>query len=247
MNRDGLVRRLEEKEGIPFIVVAPQSPRLGWNVEALDALLHEVLGRNRADADRVYLTASSMGGYGTWALAAAHPERFAAIVPICGCGDPAWALRLRDVPIWAFQGADDREVPTEESPKMVTAVVRQGETSRRPFIPGSGHDAWTRTYADPRLYDWLLAHRRRPVSHGSSVSARRLLRAKAPMLQELKAEWTQEAARKDIIKVLEARFGIAARALHDKLKAVDPERLDEFIKLAATCRSLASFHKKLRS
>ena len=25
-----------------------------------------------------------MGGVGTWALAAAHPELFAAIVPICG-------------------------------------------------------------------------------------------------------------------------------------------------------------------
>ena len=168
VKRDGMARRLEEKEGIPFIVVAPQSPQIGWNVEALDPLLHEVLGRYRVDTDRVYLTGSSMGGYGAWAMAAAHPEWFAAIAPICGGGDPAWAPRLRSVPTWAFHGADDRAVPTEESRTMVTALQRSGGDARLTVYAEIGHDAWTRTYADRRLYDWLLVHRRRPVSQKAS-------------------------------------------------------------------------------
>jgi len=71
----------------------------------------------------------------------------------------------------------------------------------------------------------------------------------SPLLEELKAEWTREAARetarKYILKFLEARFGIAARALEAELKTVDEDRLDDLLSLAATCRTLASFRKKV--
>ena len=59
----------------PFIVVSPQSPGGGWNPEALNGLLDEVESKYRVDKDRVYLTGMSMGGGGTWTLAAAlSPE-----------------------------------------------------------------------------------------------------------------------------------------------------------------------------
>ena len=35
------------------------------------------------------MTGLSMGGFGTWSLAAYQPKRFAALVPICGGGEPA--------------------------------------------------------------------------------------------------------------------------------------------------------------
>ena len=78
---------VETRRDFPFIVVSPQCPRRGWNADAVNALLDEVLAKYRVDADRVYLTGLSMGGYGTWHLAAIHPERFAAIAPICGGGN----------------------------------------------------------------------------------------------------------------------------------------------------------------
>jgi predicted peptidase len=155
----GLPRRIEAGGRLPFIIVAPQSPRPEWDVGALDALLDEIMARYRVDVDRVYLTGSSMGGYGTWALAAAHPERFAAMAPICGGGNPASADRLRGVPTWAFHGAEDRTVPPEESRKMVAALERAGGDVRLTIYPGVGHDAWTITYADSGLYAWFLAHR----------------------------------------------------------------------------------------
>jgi predicted peptidase len=67
--------------------VSPQSPGRGWNPDTLNALLERIIRKYRVDKDRVYLTGLSMGGYGTWALAAEHPEKFAAIVPICGGGN----------------------------------------------------------------------------------------------------------------------------------------------------------------
>jgi predicted peptidase len=123
-------------------------------------LLDEVLKQYRVDSRRVYLTGESMGGYGTWALAAAHPERFAAIAPICGGGEPASADRLKGVPTWAFHGADDKVVPPEESRKMVAAIQHAGGDARLTIYPGVGHDSWTTTYRDQRLYGWLSAHRR---------------------------------------------------------------------------------------
>jgi acetyl esterase/lipase len=156
----GLPRRVEEGAGLPFVVVAPQSPDWSWNVPALGRLLDEVLERYRIDEDRVYLAGNSMGGNGTWALAAHAPERFAAIAPICGRGDPASAGRLRDVPTWAFHGADDRVVPVNQSERMIAALKEAGGDARLTVYPGVGHDAWTRTYASPVFYEWLLQRRR---------------------------------------------------------------------------------------
>jgi poly(3-hydroxybutyrate) depolymerase len=162
----GLPGRIEAGARLPFLVIAPQCPRQSWDAQVLDALLEEVLAKYRVDAERVYLTGVSMGGYGAWALAAAHPERFAAIAPICGGGDPAWADRLRGVPTWAFHGADDTVVPHEESRRMVAALERAGGDVRLTTYPGIGHGAATPTYADRRLYDWFLAHRRRAGESG---------------------------------------------------------------------------------
>ncbi|NVM57487.1 MAG: prolyl oligopeptidase family serine peptidase, partial [Desulfobacterales bacterium] len=104
------------------------------------------------------LTGLSMGGYGTWSLALAQPERFAAVVPICGSGKPYLACRLKDLPVWAFHGALDKLVPPKESEKMVAAIKRCGGSPRLTIYPDAGHDSWTRTYDNPELYEWLLSN-----------------------------------------------------------------------------------------
>jgi hypothetical protein len=30
--------------------------------------------------------------------------------------------------------------------------------------PEAGHDSWTASYANPKLYEWLLEHRRAPAA-----------------------------------------------------------------------------------
>jgi len=146
----------------PCIVVAPQCPGRGWNTDMVAALIDDVCRTRRVDEDRIYLTGLSMGGYGTWALAAAHPERFAAIAPICGGGNPADASKLRGLPIWVFHGEKDAVVPLDASRAMVTALEALGrkDSVRFTVYPDVGHDSWTATYDDPAFYAWLFAQKR---------------------------------------------------------------------------------------
>jgi len=151
-----------KKRDFPCIVVSPQSSGRGWNVDTLTALLDDLAANYRVDKDRVYLTGLSMGGYGTWSLAAAHPQRFAAIVPICGGGNPADAARLKNLPIWVFHGAKDATVPPERSESMVKALKAAGGNVKFTVYPDAGHDCWTAAYNDPELYRWLFAQKRNP-------------------------------------------------------------------------------------
>jgi len=103
-----------------------------------------------------------MGGRGTWVLAAEHPERFAAIVPIRGWGEPFAAQRLRDLPAWIFHGARDPVVPASKSEEMFAAIqAAGGKKARLTVYPEAEHDCWSETYENPGLYRWLLRHRRK--------------------------------------------------------------------------------------
>jgi predicted peptidase len=153
-----------------FIVLAPQCPHFEvWEDEALLALLDDVGTTFKVDAARVYLTGLSMGAFGVWSLGVRQPQRFAALVPICGGGrlvDITAAERnrkaaLQELGVWAFHGAKDRVVPLEESERMIAALQRFGARDVRLTVyPDVEHDAWTRAYAEAELYAWLLAHAR---------------------------------------------------------------------------------------
>ncbi len=154
----------------PFILVAPQCPAGEvWSEEALLALLDDVGAKLRVDAKRVYLTGLSMGGYGTWNLGMAYPERFAAIAPICGGGEFISVLlangekgqALKTLGVWAFHGAKDPVVPPAESERMVNLLKKTGVADVQLTVyPEAGHDAWTETYNNPELYTWFLKHKR---------------------------------------------------------------------------------------
>jgi len=153
---------VESKSDFPFILVSPQSLGRGWNPELLNELLDQIQHDYRVDPDRVYLTGLSMGGFGTWALAARHPEKFAAVVPICGGGSTNDAPKLAKLPIWVFHGDQDKTVPPERSKAMVEALKAAGGSPRFTLYPEAGHDSWTATYNNPELYDWLLKQKRVP-------------------------------------------------------------------------------------
>lgn len=107
-----------------------------------------------------------MGGYGTWHLDVEHPERFAAIAPICGggmftTGMPDKVRTIADVPVWVFHGARDRVVSVAESAELVYALQSAGGDVRFTIYPDAEHDSWTWTYANPDLYEWFLRHSKR--------------------------------------------------------------------------------------
>jgi predicted peptidase len=134
----------------------PQGPPT-TDVLSVIAALNAVIAAEPVDPGRIYLTGLSMGGYGTWDLAARQPERFAAILPICGGGDEATAPRLAKLPIWCFHGDADKVVPVERSRTMIAAVRAAGGDPKYSELPGVGHDSWTPAYRDPAVLDWLFA------------------------------------------------------------------------------------------
>jgi predicted peptidase len=170
----------ETRAKYPAFVIAPQCPtgeawggirRLakadtpaGQLTPALSATLKaaEMLGKEfPIDDKRIYVTGLSMGGYGTWDAIAKRSELFAATVPICGGGDPASAIKMKNIPIWAFHGADDKTVPAERSREMIEALKAAGAEPKYTEYPGVGHNSWSQTYSDPELYVWLFAQRKK--------------------------------------------------------------------------------------
>jgi predicted peptidase len=160
---------VEQNPEFPFITVSPQCPPdQVWSNDLLLALLDEVIAAYQVDVSRVYVTGLSMGGFGTWNLGIAHPEKFAAILPICGGGDilpvflagPEKRQALGTLGIWAFHGAKDMVVPLLESERMVSALKRTGHKAKLTVYPDAEHDSWTETYNNPAIYEWLLEHKR---------------------------------------------------------------------------------------
>ncbi len=153
----------ETDPGIPGF--AARGPNESWRKMEGEVLsmVDSTLSEFRADEERVYLTGLSFGGAGTWHLAMAHPERWAAIAPICGPGDPELAARLveANLPVWVFHGGLDTTVRPERVLETVRALEAAGHPSVRFTVHEDlGHNVWTRVYEGWDLYAWFLAHRR---------------------------------------------------------------------------------------
>jgi predicted peptidase len=156
VKKHGPPKLIEEGVELPFIVASPQLA-LGewWSPSTVTWLLEDIKERLSVDNDRVYLTGLSMGGYGTWETAIKYPELFAAIVPICGRGDPSMAERIKDIPTWIFHGAKDPVVPEKHSAEMYKALKLYGNVDYTVY-PDVVHNSWTKTYKNDALYEWLL-------------------------------------------------------------------------------------------
>ena len=113
----GVPQYIDNAEEYPFLVISPQSPG-DWNVVDLDAMIEFVKSNYRIDPYRIYLTGISLGGGGTWNYAKAHPEKLAAILPICGSATVPDGSRLVGLPTWAFHSWGD-PTPSAESPYSI--------------------------------------------------------------------------------------------------------------------------------
>ena len=169
-------------ERFPAIVLMPQCPTdSDWHArhDQLEAQLAWARDAYTIDPKRIYLTGLSMGGYGTWLWGAIHTDTFAALMPICGGGDPEDILKrlgipgsnpygshasrvraLATVPIWAFHGSADTSVPPEMSRAMVEAIKARGGDIQYTEYKGVGHNSWDRAYGDAEAIAWLLAQKK---------------------------------------------------------------------------------------
>jgi predicted peptidase len=168
--KQGIGNAIKFKNGekkFPFFVVFPQCSKKGtWKAGGPDAdralgILDEVQKTYKIDAKRIYLTGLSLGGYGTWSLAAADPDRWAAIAPVCGGGDPSMASKIKDIPCWCFHGDQDKAVAVNKSREMIDALKKAGGNPRYSEFPYVGHNSWDPAYTTSELYPWLLAQKRK--------------------------------------------------------------------------------------
>lgn len=148
---------------LPAVVVSPQNPifELDWEPSALVELLDKLIEDYRIDERRIYVTGLSMGGRGTWSLAAIIPDRLAAIAPVCGKGNIPWMERMIDLPCWVFHGTDDRAVDFRRSADLVKALNDLGAPTKFTVYYGGSHqDAWVKAYNESGLWEWMFAQRR---------------------------------------------------------------------------------------
>jgi predicted peptidase len=164
------------KKNTPAIIIVPQCPPdmqwvdVPWGddahtmppspsqpMQAVMALLTQCLAEMPVDLSRVYITGISMGGFGTWDFLQREAPLFAAGIPICGGGDTAEAAKLIKTPIWTFHGGSDTTVKTQRSRDMAEAIKQAGGLLiQYTEYPGWGHDCWTSTYANDKVFDWLF-------------------------------------------------------------------------------------------
>jgi len=156
--------------GAYSIDAVPESNELKAVVELLDALQEEF----NVDADRIYASGLSMGGFGAWDLMMRHNDYFAAGVLVCGGGDPSQAEALKDTPLFVFHGDADDAVPVSGSRDTVQAIRDAGgELVQYVEYPGKGHGIWNDAFAHPGMLRELLTYKlstRYPVEESEEES-----------------------------------------------------------------------------
>jgi predicted peptidase len=156
----------KREKTFPFITIIPQAPRAGWQAGREPAkmalgILAAVEKEYSVDPKRTYLTGLSMGGMGTWSLAIAMPDKWAAIVPICGRGDTKSADKIKDLPCWCFHGDADPAVNVSGSRDMIAAIKKAGGDPKYTEYPGVGHNSWDKAYDTDELYEWMLKQKKK--------------------------------------------------------------------------------------
>ena len=162
------ITKPENRQKFPCFVIAPQCRNnkkwadVDWSKKVTEdlpkeaseqakvalAILDEVVKKYPVDEKRIYLTGLSMGGYGSWDIACRYPDKFAAVVPICGGGDNAQAAKLVKLPIFCFHGGADNVVPVGRSRSMIEAIKKAGGNPIYAEYPAVGHNSWDRAYND---------------------------------------------------------------------------------------------------
>ena len=161
----GLPRAIDKGQEFEFIVISPQCPdgKL-WSTENwFEPLYAELTDKYRIDTNRIYLTGVSMGGGGVFDVAKDHPDKFAALVPLC-----AWAsgteriCNLNNIPIWTFHGTEDHVVPISQTVSKVNALKACNGDIQFTILENQGHGIqWL--YENQETYDiykWMLKHKK---------------------------------------------------------------------------------------
>lgn len=162
--RHGIPKLLKEENEYNAVILLMQCPAMYvWDniTDKAKAVIDKVVLEYGIKNDRISLTGSSMGGYGTFALAMAYNNFFSGIAPVAG-GGMAWrAGVLKNTPVYALHGDKDELVLSCLSEHMVERINSLGGNARLVKIENKGHnDGIDYIYKYTDVMDWLMKIRR---------------------------------------------------------------------------------------
>jgi predicted peptidase len=113
------------------VIVAPDCPARSWNDPTADravlALVEKIRNEYVIDSRRILVTGFSMGGRGTWFMAAHHADLFTAAIPMAASIGDEPIDRLGLVPTYIIHSRNDRVVPfdpAEQNARRLEALGR---------------------------------------------------------------------------------------------------------------------------
>lgn len=162
--RHGIPKLISEGKEFNAVILCPQCPAFNvWDnvVDRVKGIIDTVAEEFHIKKDRITITGSSMGGFGTWMMGKTYPTFFAAIAPVAGGGMSWRAAKLSKTPIFAVHGNQDDAVPFVYSQLMVDAAKANGASVELLELDGFGHnDGIDYAYRNTKLINWLINQRR---------------------------------------------------------------------------------------
>ncbi|HNX48825.1 MAG TPA: prolyl oligopeptidase family serine peptidase [Thermoanaerobaculaceae bacterium] len=125
------------------IIVAPDCTAGRWTDLQAEADILTLLGHIEEtwaiDPHRTLITGYSMGGMGTWALAARHQDRFTAALIVAGQPQPGIADVAWSIPLYVIHSRDDEVVPLKPTADMVKVLQARGVRVELVVVDGLTH------------------------------------------------------------------------------------------------------------
>jgi predicted peptidase len=142
-------------------ILAPQCPEnTYWESESLFLLIQKICKENpNIDTQRIYLTGLSMGAWGVWNLAFAHPEMFAALVPIAGFVDRVPMVencKIKHIPTHIYHGLLDDVVDVNYAIEIYKKLKTCSLNIALTIFDDANHDSWSRVYDNAKTYEWMF-------------------------------------------------------------------------------------------
>ncbi|NIM17073.1 MAG: prolyl oligopeptidase family serine peptidase [Candidatus Aminicenantes bacterium] len=125
------------------IIAAPDCPTQGWNnpisETAILELLDHLKNNYNIDEKRILITGFSMGGTGTWHMAARHPQIFSAAIPISSAVGLETIKQIKDIPLYVIHSRQDEVFPIKHVQEMVQLLKDNGVSIQFEIIDGVSH------------------------------------------------------------------------------------------------------------
>ena len=147
-------------ENDQYIIASPIKLGIDWSPKKIQDVIADIESQLKIDKKRIYLTGLSMGGRGTFIVAAELPDLFAAIMPLSPHHTPYSYLNLASkvshLPIFLHHSTNDKTSKFSVAEKM-SDELKKLNANMLFDIGNFGHYGWNKIYKNPENINWLIS------------------------------------------------------------------------------------------